>query len=113
MLPATHANPKMAVRYSRLSHSETAACFLPTFALSLAENDLTNLGSDMSGVIALAAALKDSKITHLKYGCPSSASHALCFLGYGTEPAVSLLKLLKILDVRLQSGQQLFEPRGW
>ena len=40
----------------------------------------------MSGVIALAAALKDSKITHLKYVCHSSASHALCFLEYGTEP---------------------------
>ena len=62
-------------------------CFLPTVALSLAGNDLTNEGEDMSGVIALAAALKVSKITHLKYVCPSSASHALCFLGDGTEPA--------------------------
>ena len=75
------------VRQSRLSHSETAVCFLPTYALSLAGNNLTNYGRDKSGVIALAAALKDSKITHLKYVCPSSASHALCFLGYGTEPA--------------------------
>ena len=65
-------------------------CFLPTCALSLAENYLTNFGKDMSGVIALAAALKDSKITHLKYVCHSSASHALCFLGYRTEPAVTL-----------------------
>ena len=80
----------MAVRYSRLSHSETAVCFLPTFALSLANNALTNYGKDMSGVIALAAALKDSKITHLKYVCHSSASHALCFLGYGTEPSITL-----------------------
>ena len=84
----------MAVCQSRLSHSETAVCFLPTFALSLAGNNLTNYGRDKSGVIALAAALKDSKITHLEYVCPSSASHALCFLGYGTEPAVTLLKLL-------------------
>ena len=66
-------------------------CFLPTFALSLADNmNVTDDGDDMSGVIALAAALKDSKITHLKYGCPSSASHALCFLGYGTEPGITL-----------------------
>ena len=101
------------VRQSRLSHSETAVCFLPTFALSLANNYLTNNGEDMLGVIALAAALKDSKITHLKYVCPSSASHALCFLGYGTEPSDTPLKLLTILDVRLQSGQQLFETRGW
>ena len=77
----------MAVCKSRLSHSETAVCFLPTFALSLAENNLTNLGRNILGVIALAAALKDSKITHLKYVCPSSASRALYFLGYGTEPA--------------------------
>ena len=59
------------MRQSRLSHSETAVCFLPTFALSLADNNLTKYGNDMSGVISLAAALKDSKITHLKYGCPS------------------------------------------
>ena len=84
MLPATHAHPKMAVRYSRLSHSETAVCFLPTFALSLAANNLTDNGDDMSGVIALAAALKDSKITHLKYVWPSSCT---VLLGYGTEPA--------------------------
>ena len=62
----------MAVCKSRLSHSETAVCFLPTLALSLANNYLTNYGKDMSGVIALAAALKDSKITQLKYVCPSS-----------------------------------------
>ena len=72
MSPATHAHPKMAVRYSGLSHSETAVCFLPTFALSLAGNDLTNRGKDMSGVISLAASLKDSKITDLKYVCHSS-----------------------------------------
>ena len=48
-------------------------CILPTFALSLASNALTGkYGKDMSGVIALAAALKDSKITDLKYVCPSS-----------------------------------------
>jgi hypothetical protein len=47
-------------------------CFLPTFALSLANNNLTNHGKDMSGVIALAAALEDYKITDLKYVCPSS-----------------------------------------
>ena len=82
--------PKMAVWQSLLSHSETAVCFLPTFALSLAYNDLTNNGKDMSGVIALAAALKDSKITHLKYVRPSSASDALCFLGYGSEPRITL-----------------------
>ena len=63
----------------RLSHSETAVCFLPSFAPSLAENaltaygqdmsdviDLTDHGKDMSGVIALAAALKDSHISTLK-----------------------------------------------
>ena len=58
--------PKLAVCKSGLSHSETAVCFLPTFALSLADNDLTNGGYDMSGVIALAKALKDTKITDLK-----------------------------------------------
>ena len=36
------------------------------FAHSLANNDLTNNGRDMSGVIALAAALKDSKVVNLK-----------------------------------------------
>ena len=36
------------------------------FAFSLAENNLTNNGDDMSGVIAIAAALKDSQITNLK-----------------------------------------------
>ena len=51
---------------SGLSHSETAVCFLPTFALSLANNHLTNYGRDMSGVIALAAVLKDSQISTLK-----------------------------------------------
>ena len=35
-------------------------------AHSLAENNLTNYGEDMSGVIALAAALKDSQIVNLK-----------------------------------------------
>ena len=35
-------------------------------AFSLAHNNLTNDGKDMSGVIALAAALKDSQITSLK-----------------------------------------------
>ena len=65
---------------------------MPTFALSLANNYLTSFGKDMSGVIALVTALKDSKITHLKYVCPSSASHARCFLGYGTERAVTLRK---------------------
>ena len=91
MLPAIHTQtPRLVVRQSRLSHSETAVCFLPTFALSLADNNLTKYGNDMSGVISLAAALKDSKITHLKYVCHSSASHALCFHGYETEPAVTL-----------------------
>ena len=57
----------MAVRYGRLSHSETAVCFLPTFALSLANNDLTNSGDDMSGVIQLAEALKaNSSLCELK-----------------------------------------------
>ena len=36
------------------------------FAFSLASNYLTNKGKDMSGVIALAAALNDSQIVHLK-----------------------------------------------
>ena len=36
------------------------------FAHSLANNDLTSFGRDMSGVIALAAALKDSQIVNLK-----------------------------------------------
>jgi hypothetical protein len=36
------------------------------FAHSLAGNNLTNLGRDMSGVKALAAALKDSQIVNLK-----------------------------------------------
>ena len=36
------------------------------FAHSLANNYLTNSGRDMSGVIALAAALKDSQIVNLK-----------------------------------------------
>ena len=36
------------------------------FAFSLAENNLTDYGEDTSGVIALAAALKDSQITSLK-----------------------------------------------
>ena len=36
------------------------------FAFSLAWNSLTNYGKDMSGIIALAAALKDSQITSLK-----------------------------------------------
>eukprot|EP00966_Prymnesium_polylepis_P148897 3440148-Prymnesium_polylepis.1 len=40
--------------------------------LNLANNNLTNHGKDMSGVIALAAALEDYKITDLKYVCPSS-----------------------------------------
>ena len=40
-------------------------CLLP-FAFSLADNNLTNNGKDMSGVKALAAALKDSQITNLK-----------------------------------------------
>ena len=40
-------------------------CLLP-FAFSLADNFLTNYGKDMSGVIALAAALKGSQITSLK-----------------------------------------------
>ena len=35
-------------------------------AHSLANNDLANDGQDMSGVIALAAALKDSQIVNLK-----------------------------------------------
>ena len=38
----------------------------PPFAFSLAQNNLTNYGKDMSGVIALAAALKDSQIVNLK-----------------------------------------------
>ena len=33
---------------------------------SLAENNLTNYGRDVSGVIALAAALKDCQIVNLK-----------------------------------------------
>ena len=40
-------------------------CLLP-FAFSLAYNNLTNDGEDMSGVISLAAALKDSQIVNLK-----------------------------------------------
>jgi hypothetical protein len=36
------------------------------FAHSLAENNLTNYGQDMSGVIALAAALKDSQVVNLE-----------------------------------------------
>ena len=36
------------------------------FAFSLAWNNLTNYGKDMSGVKALAAALKDSQISDLK-----------------------------------------------
>ena len=36
------------------------------FAHSLAENNLTNYGQDISGVIALAAALKDSQVVNLK-----------------------------------------------
>ena len=39
---------------------------LPPFAFSLAQNNLTKYGKDMSGVIALAAALKDSQISTLK-----------------------------------------------
>ena len=35
-------------------------------AHSLAGNNLTNNGRDMSGVIAIAAALKDSQIVNLK-----------------------------------------------
>ena len=78
--------PKLGL--SPFTHFEPRRAFCLLFALSLAENDLTGEdGDEMSGVIALAAALKDSKITHLKYVCHSSASHALCFLGYGTEPA--------------------------
>ena len=55
----------------------------------------------MSGVIALAAALKDSKITHLKYVCHSSASHALCFLGYGKEPGFTHFETSEHLDCHL------------
>ena len=40
-------------------------CLLP-FAFSLADNNLTNYGKDMSGVLALAAVLKDSQISTLK-----------------------------------------------
>ena len=40
-------------------------CLLP-FAFSLADNNLSNNGKNMSGVKALAAALKDSQITNLK-----------------------------------------------
>ena len=36
------------------------------FAHSLANNFLTSFGQDMSGVIALAAALKDSQVVNLK-----------------------------------------------
>ena len=36
------------------------------FAHSLAGNNLTHSGRDMSGVIALAAALKDSQVVNLK-----------------------------------------------
>ena len=40
---------------------------LPSLAVrSLAENNLTNYGKDMSGVEALAAALKDTQISDLK-----------------------------------------------
>ena len=91
----------MAVCKSWLSHFEPRCAFCLLFALSLANNYLTNFGEDMSGVIALAAALKDSKITHLKYVCPSSASHALCFSGYGTEPSDTHVKPL---NLHLQVG---------
>ena len=47
--------------------SETAQCARSRpFANSLANTNLTNYGRDMSGVIALAAALKDSKVVNLK-----------------------------------------------
>ena len=39
---------------------------LHSLARSLANSNLTNFGKDMSGVIALAAALKDSQISTLK-----------------------------------------------
>ena len=44
---------------ARLAHSRP-------LAHSLAENNLTFYGRDMSGVIAIAAALKDSQIVNLK-----------------------------------------------
>ena len=49
-----------------MSHLKPLNVSLPPFAFSLAQNNLTNDGQDMSGVIALAAALKDSQITSLK-----------------------------------------------
>ena len=66
----------------------------------------------MSGMIALAAGLKDSKITHLKYVWPSSASHALCFLGYGTEPDVSHLKLLTTWMLALSLANNFLKVEG-
>ena len=39
---------------------------LHSLTRSLADNNLTEFGRDMSGVIALAAALKNSQITSLK-----------------------------------------------
>ena len=49
----------------RYSTTITAQC---AFALtrSLANNNIINSGTEMSGVIALAAALKDSQISTLK-----------------------------------------------
>ena len=39
---------------------------LCSIAHSLAKNNLTYYGKDMSGIISIAAALKDSNITDLK-----------------------------------------------
>ena len=44
----------------------TQRAYSRPLAHSLANNYLTNYGRDMSGVKALAAALKDSQITSLK-----------------------------------------------
>ena len=54
------------MRKRAVSRFEPQRAFALTRACSLAKNNLTNYGGDMSGVIALAAALKDSQISILK-----------------------------------------------
>ena len=65
MLPATHANPKMAVQYSRLSHN-CLAFHISSALHSLAGNLICYQGK-MEGLNALIDALKQMpQLTSLK-----------------------------------------------
>ena len=65
MLPATHAHPKMAVRYSRLSHN-LLAIHICSALHSLAGN-MIYWGGKMEGLNALIDAMKQMpQLTSLK-----------------------------------------------